>query len=128
MTHLRTEHGEQAAAIDWARRMAGQYPELDLLFAIPNGAMTPNYALAQKLKSEGLRPGVPDLFLPVARCGHHGLFIEMKAPGGVASKEQHQFIRAAREQGYETAICYSAEEAVETLENYLGITTLKGAS
>lgn len=115
----RSEHSEQCAVVDWARHMNGQYPELSLLFAVPNGAVVPNFALVQKLKSEGLRPGVPDLCLPVVRGEWHGLFIEMKKAGGITSKEQREFIRGVLEQGYEAVICHSADEAIETLERYL---------
>ena len=116
-----TEHGEQSCVIDWCKRMAGMYPELDLIFSVPNGAVISSYALVQKLKSEGLRPGVPDLCLPVAHHGLNGLFIEMKLPGGVASAEQKRFMNAVIEQGYEAVVCRSAEEAIDRLKEYLGL-------
>jgi len=43
---------------------------------------------AQKLKKEGVKRGIPDIFLPCARGGSHGLFIEMKARDGKVSEEQ----------------------------------------
>ena len=32
-----SEHDDQCALFQWADMMAQQYPELDLMFAIPNG-------------------------------------------------------------------------------------------
>ena len=92
-----SEHSEQSAIIDWAKKMAYTYPELSLLFAIPNGASLSAHTdrrgrrfspQASKLKAEGLRAGVPDLCLPVARQGFHGMFIELKVGKGKPSPEQ----------------------------------------
>ena len=82
-----TEHDEQAALFQWAELMAAQIPELRLMFAIPNGGHR-HIGVARKLKAEGVKPGVPDIFLPVARNKFHGLFIEMKFGRGRLTKEQ----------------------------------------
>lgn len=64
-------------------------------------------------------PGVSDLFLPCARGGHFGIFIEMKVKGGKLREGQADFLRFVHEQGYFDAVCYSFEEAREILEAYL---------
>jgi hypothetical protein len=125
-----TEHSEQTLIIDWARKMAGIYPELGLLFAIPNGAKLPftrdrrgrRYSpQARKLKAEGLRAGVPDLCLPVPRLGFHGMFIELKTGKNRPSPEQVEFLDTLAEQGYYAAVCWGAEEAIREIKEYLGI-------
>lgn len=63
---LPTEAEEQATLFSWAAMKRGKYPELDLLFHIPNGGSR-GKAEAARFKAEGVKPGVPDLFLPVAR-------------------------------------------------------------
>ena len=68
----RSEAAEQEAVIAWCGWMEKQHPELKLLFHIPNGGSR-NKAEAANLKAQGVKPGVPDLCLPVARCGYHGL-------------------------------------------------------
>lgn len=121
------EHDEQAAVINWAQLMAGQYPELDLLYAIPNGAGLRHSVKngrryspeAQKLKAEGMRPGVPDLCLPVARKGWHGLYIEMKYKKNKPSAAQEAYLNRLTEQNYLAVVCWSAEETIETLVDYL---------
>ena len=118
-----TEHAEQVTVIDWCFAMTRTYPELDLIFAIPNGAMLGGGRLgairANALKAEGLRPGVCDLFLPAPRGKWHGMFIEMKTQIGKLSDNQKEFIARVEEQGYYTAVCYGADEAIEQLKFYL---------
>ena len=86
-----TEHEEQATVIEWFDLEYPQYQEM--LFAIPNGSYKGNKARAS-FKDEGLRPGVPDLFLPVPIDQYHGLFIEMKRQkGSVTSDSQKLWIK-----------------------------------
>lgn len=72
-----------------------------------------------KLKRMGVLAGVPDLHLPVANAGYYGLYIEMKYEDGSLRKSQAEFmIRAAHYHNY-CAVCYSAEDAIAILENYI---------
>ncbi len=124
------EHSEQTIIITWARRWEHLYPDLRLLFAIPNGAALAGRTdrrgrryspQASKLKAEGLRPGIPDLCLPVARQGFHGMFVELKFGKNKPTKEQVQLVDALGEQGYYAAVCWGAEEAIREIKEYLGI-------
>lgn len=108
----------QRALIQWANIEARQRPELALLFAIPNGGKR-DARTAAFMKAEGVKAGVPDLFLPVARNGFHGLFIEMKAPNGRPSLSQKQWGDSLTFQGYLAAICIGWEEARLLLLSYL---------
>jgi hypothetical protein len=112
------EHNEQAALFRWAALAAGRYPELALLFAVPNGGRR-DAVTGARLKAEGVKAGVPDIWLPVARCGYHGLVIELKAEGGRASREQKAWLRALEEQGWLAAVCVGATAAWELLGRYL---------
>ena len=71
------EHDEQGSLFQWAGIAVFKYPELNCMFAIPNGGLR-NPVVARKLKAEGVKSGVSDIFLSVARGGYHGLYIEMK--------------------------------------------------
>jgi len=121
-----SEHQEQVLLIQWAKLHAKKYPELELLFAIPNGGDR-NARVGKKMKDEGARAGVPDLFLPAARNGRHGLFIELKTParkpkragkGGV-SADQEWWIDRLNNQNYAAVVCYGWKEAAAILEGYL---------
>jgi hypothetical protein len=115
----RSESDEQIAIFQWAEAMKAQYPELGLLHAIPNGGFR-SWATARRLKKEGVKPGVPDICLPVPRNGHHGLYLELKREGGRATPEQRAWLQALNELGYCTALCVGAEAAIEKIMGYLG--------
>lgn len=114
------EHYEQKALFLWADLLIPKVPELALLFAIPNGGQR-NIIIARKLKDEGVKAGVPDMFLPVARGNYHGLFIELKSKDGVTSKNQDYWLRRLSEQGFMAQVCYGWTEAKETIEKYLAL-------
>lgn len=90
-----------------------------LLFAVPNGGQR-NVIVAARMKAEGVRAGVPDLFLAVPAFGYNGLFIELKKPkGGRVSDSQTEFISELSEQGYRVTVCHGFIEAKQAIENYL---------
>lgn len=101
-----TEHQEQVNFVNW---MECNYPE-HRLFAIPNGDKR-HLSVAKRLKAEGVRPGVPDLFMPSLF-----LFIEMKRiKGSSTSKEQKEWIKYLNENNYTAVICKGAEEAKQAV-------------
>lgn len=114
-----TESVEQQRLFDWAKRESGRWPELELLYHIPNEGKRSRKTGA-RLKAEGLRKGVPDICLPVARCGCHGLYIELKRTrGGRVTKDQLDWIDDLTKQGYMAAVRLGWEEAAEMIEKYL---------
>jgi hypothetical protein len=115
---VRNEHAEQAALMAWARLQVHRLPGLALLFAIPNGGRR-DAVTGARLKAEGVKAGVPDLFLPMARHGFHGLFIELKALGGSPTPEQRGWIARLRQAGYAAEVCRGWEAAASTLTRYL---------
>ena len=138
------EHSIQSACIDWCRWNEGNYPVLQWIYAIPNGGNLVKSKVwdakkkkdiwisnsAKKLKEEGLNPGVPDLCLPTAIGKCHGLYIEVKRPGGTISKEQKEWIKYLNFSGYKAKVIYSLEEFIEVVTGYLkffyeGINLLK---
>ena len=72
MKRQQPEAEHQAALFRWASLVSLRLPELRLLFAVPNGGHR-HRAVAARLKDEGVKAGVPDLFLPVPRGAFHGL-------------------------------------------------------
>lgn len=125
-----SEHAEQAAVVQWARWQEYRCPDLRWLMAIPNGAKLPyrynrvgqRYSPeASKLKGEGLLKGAADMLLPVPRRGYHGLWIEMKYGKNTLSDEQQEFLEGMLGQGYLAVACWGADQAIETLREYLGL-------
>lgn len=113
-----SEHGAQTALFRTVAMHEAQRPELALLFAIPNGGKRDKITAA-KLKAEGVKAGVPDLMLPVARGGYHGLFIELKVGDNRPSKSQKEWIAHLLNQGYDCAVCWEWTQAMEILLAYL---------
>ena len=107
------ECDEQVALAQWLDWSRIPY------FAIPNGGDR-HPAVAAKLKAEGVKAGVPDLFLPIPRGAHHGLFVEMKRQrGGKLSDDQKDWIIKLQAQGYEVKVCAGFEAAKAAIEEYL---------
>ena len=112
----------------WAAMAAGRWPELRMLFHIPNGGKRTKTEAA-RFRAAGVRRGVPDLFLPCAREGYHGLYVEMKALDGRPSKAQLEMLKALSGQGYKCVVCHGADEARRVIEDYLrgGATCSEGS-
>lgn len=114
-----TEAQEQMTLFSWAAMQSGKYPELNLLYHVPNGGSR-HKAEAGRLRAEGVKAGVPDLCLPVARGQYHGLYIELKRQrGGRISEEQARWIDGLLKQGYAAAICKGWQEAANVITDYL---------
>ena len=116
---LGSEHEEQAALFQWAVTMEGRLPALMMLFAVPNGGKR-HIATALKLKAEGVKAGVPDVWLPVPRDRYHGLVIEMKAKGNRPTPEQDEWLLRLDGYGYATAVAYGWMKAARLIVVYLG--------
>lgn len=117
--YIPTEDTEQAHILRGAAWVRGKYPELDLMHHIPNGGKR-SKSEAARFKAQGVKAGVPDIFLPCARGGYHGLYIELKrTKGGKLSAAQKEWIDALRGQGYKVIVCYGFDEAREVIISYL---------
>ena len=115
-----SEAQEQVLLFQWAKMQENVYPELKLLFHIPNGGKR-NLKEAMNLKRQGVKAGVLDIFLPVARKDKHGLWIEMKYGKNRLQPVQHKWYWALIDQGYEVEVWYSADEAITVITEYLGV-------
>jgi len=114
------EAGEQTALFAWARLSEAKYPALRLMFAIPNGGSRKGGAIeGAHLKAQGVRAGVPDIFLAAPSGSYAGLFIELKAEGGKVQDAQREWIAALSGQGYRAVVCYGFEQARNEVERYL---------
>ena len=117
-----SEDLEQEVVMQWVHMNTGKWPELALLHHIPNGGARSSREGA-KLKRMGVLAGVADLHLPVARGPWHGLYIEMKHGEGRLQESQKDFLKLAAEQGVYCIVCYSAEDAIEVIRQYVSRAT-----
>lgn len=115
-----TEDQEQIAFFKWAWHPAtlAKHPELARAFHVPNGGYR-NAITGARLKFLGVRRGVPDICLPMARSGKHALWIEMKAMDGKLTPDQAAEIDQLRADGHVAAVCYGWEQAQGVVVKYL---------
>lgn len=144
-------HRGFAAADAWAAGVAlspglawaNPEPRLEWLYAVPNGGARGDSALSRQirgaqLKAEGVKAGVPDIFLPVPIwewnptgvdkvVKYCGLYIELKRPelkpkrygNGGLSNEQMAFAEYANANGYLWVCSYGWREAANAIKLYL---------
>jgi hypothetical protein len=116
------EGEEQAELIDKFRE---QFPDVGpLLIHIPNGGFRKNAFEGWRLKKQGVRAGVSDLLLPVARGGFFGLWIEFKAAppnDAPVSDSQEEWVGLMQSQGYSAHVCLGVEAAMKVLTAYLAL-------
>lgn len=117
-----TEAQHQASVIQWSQQpvIRARWPELALLHHIPNGGRR-DPVEARHLQAQGVKRGVPDLCLPVARDIYHGLYIELKTAQGRTSPDQKWWGEKLLEQGYFWDVCRGWKDAVRMLEWYLSL-------
>ena len=105
-----------------------QYPKLTgCLFAIPNGAHlagTPKSRAIKmrKMKAEGFKNGVSDLFLAVPVGEYSGLWLEMKDYNKKASSlsvEQKEHLELMANNGYAAEWAAGFDEAKEIITDYM---------
>ena len=107
-----SEHQHQVIVVKEIERMG--YP----VFAVPNGTNKSRSAQV-KFKAEGLRAGVPDLFVPAPKHGWHGLFIEMKSMKGRTTPQQRAWMDELISRGYQCEVCKGYEQAIGKFKEYI---------
>lgn len=124
-----SEHSQQVALFAQAALEIKNYPQLCWMFAVPNGFFASPGQKA-KMKAEGLKSGVPDVWLPIPSYGYNlaqeryyiaycGLVIEMKVGKNKTSEEQGEWLAYLSKAGYKCHICYGWKEAWQRIMEYL---------
>ena len=107
------EHRLQVSIMRYWELAYGKYERL--LFAIPNGGRR-DAVTGAKLKAEGVRTGVADLFLAMPSSLEdgiaHGTFIEVKTARGRCTPAQRAFGQRVVEQGYLYLIVRSMDDFI----------------
>lgn len=107
----------QEACVTWFNL---QYPEYNgLLLHVPNGGSRKYKREGEKLKRQGVVPGVADLLLLLPRKGFGCLCVEMKYGRGKQSDRQREWEEKVSRYGNLYAVCRSIEEFMDTVNTYL---------
>lgn len=99
--------------------MTHEHPELKFLNASQNGAWMRNKQHAVNALRAGLKPGHPDINLPVGRGGYFGLYIEMKNGKNKPTDDQLEWLHFLANEGYLCFCIWGAKGAIKEIENYL---------
>lgn len=114
MSEQHSENWHQRQLIQWSRQFSwGQF-----LFHIPNET-TGGQGWINRNHQLGCKKGVPDLMLPIPAGGYHGMFIEMKRPGGRLDGIQRRWLAALNELGFYAVCCKGWEEARDEIQRYM---------
>ena len=118
--HEQHEHKIQSSFFRSLALFRTRHPAIPLIHAIPNGGKR-NIKTAKMLKAEGVKAGIPDVFVPCPNDEWAGLYLEFKAPGNSQTKEQLSVGESLTKQGYLVYVCYSADEALRVLGAYINV-------
>lgn len=117
-----TEAAHQSAFMCWCNQQSDT--RLKRAFHVPNGG-TRNKAEASRLKSQGVKAGVPDVFIPIPCGQYHGLWIEFKKPGlenrknGGLRDDQVEYRDYLLSQNFGYFVAYSYLQAIDVVVQYL---------
>ena len=110
-----SEYDEQLTVFEYCHGYGGNVDErLKMLHVIENTKGSGRPAAGAKESA-----GVPDMFLAIVIPPFHGLYIELKKKGGKVSPSQRDWIKRLRSHGYAAEVCYGADMAIATLQQYL---------
>jgi len=116
------EGDEQASLLKSFRSLFPFYGAM--LIHIPNGGSRKNAYEGWRLKEQGVKSGVSDLNLPVARGGYFGLWIEFKASppnNSPVSDSQKEWIDLMQGQGYRAEVAIGEAAALKALCDYMAM-------
>lgn len=120
-----TEHSHQAAFFCWLRNNKHLQPGFEFAYAVPNGGRRDKREAA-RFKAEGVKPGVPDVVIPIPCGQQHGLYIEFKKPslqktmkGTVTDPDQIKYRDYLISQNYSHFVAFHYLQAVEHTIKYL---------
>lgn len=122
------EHYLQKNFFKWLSSFALDNPDIYLAHAIPNGG-TRSIKEGAALKAEGVKCGIPDVFIPIPKeiyintdIGYklyHGLYIEFKSKGNTPSEDQRIMMLMLDSLGYKVICVNTLDIAKEQFTDYL---------
>ena len=105
----------------WIQFNSARYRGLDLAYATASGLKMSIGALMKAHKAGIIKKGLPDIVIPVARGGYHGLYIELKSKNGIVSPAQSEFIGKLMNEGYSSVIAWGYDEAIKMINDYFSL-------
>ena len=95
----------------------------EMMFAIPNAGKRSQQA-SGKFLAEGLKKGIPDIFVDIAVEPYHGLRVELKrskARLSNVSAEQKDWIDKYNKHDFLAVVAFGYRECIELICKYFGV-------
>jgi len=119
-----SEHDDQVLLFNLLRSLERDYPVLEYVFAVPNGGYRP-VSTGKKMKMEGARAGVPDIWVPVPMRSKNGMVIEMKRGykrgKNKPSDDQVKWMNMMADMNWLAFVAYHRETARKLIMSYLDL-------
>lgn len=118
----------QKEVFDWIRLNEEEYPVLKVVFHTPNSFFGTGFGIIMWLKQLGMRKGVYDIIIPVAKNGYSSMWIEIKKGKGKLTPEQLMFKDLITQySNYPTKfeVFYDSESCIQCIKEYLGVQNAK---
>lgn len=116
MAKVGLEDIEQIKVFDWLRFMKLD----DISFHVGNERKCSPQS-GEFFKRKGIKAGVSDIFIMRPMPPYSGLIIELKADNGKLSIAQSKFLFDMNKEGYMARCCFSADQAIDLICQYLNI-------
>ena len=112
------EYRIQAKFIEICKAKSATNWRYEWVHSIPYGFRA-TIGLAIKMKKEGSKNGVADVFVPVPNKLYSGLYLEFKRKYGYQRPEQKKFQKYCEKVGYKYLVVKSVVQALTYLDKYL---------
>ena len=97
-------------------RFLDHYPGV-LWFHPANERKTPPHR-GKRLQRQGVKRGVPDIWIMEPRGQWNGLVIELKTKTGSLTPDQRQWICRLNNRGYAARVCKGLDQTLEVIHQY----------
>jgi hypothetical protein len=113
------EGNEQTVFFRWLQL---QHPSVfNMAYHTPNGGHR-SKSEGARLKKQGVKAGVPDVCIAIAKGGYFGLYIEFKATppkDSAVSVSQGEWLAKLSAQGYKAVLCKGLDSIMAEVSDYL---------
>lgn len=80
-----------------------------------------SFQAGKRMKSKGVKSGVPDCLIFNSNNTYNGLAIELKIKPNKATANQIEWLNKLKKEGWCIGVCYSFEEARKLIDDYLKV-------
>ena len=119
------EGNEQTAFFRWLEL---QHPDVfAVTYHTPNGGHR-SKSEGGRLKGQGVKAGVPDVCIAIAKGGYFGLYVEFKATpphDSAVSSSQYDWLINLEKNGYKSVVCKGLDSLIAEVEAYLKLPDTK---